>query len=208
MWVGNNPIRGTDPTGGLCPECPDPNSNSDVFQIGTIFSFSSDGEHGGASYMLTSLDKGQDGWVRIDGMLNEVTVSATSSYNGFGYLNWLSNVGSNLSQLDQDYNFTGRGGYLESSGRMIVGATPMSFYDGIMVLATDENMYGETADTGIDKGFAILGMASPFNPGSKVMKKTVFNLLNKPVTAGQVLDKTTEAAGAIHDSGALNSLKK
>lgn len=120
------------------------------------------------------------------------------SWSDFNPLNFWNSFGQVASDYDQVVNITRPDGFLESTGRVIVGATPMSVYDGAKVLITGENMYQEEATSNIDKGFAVLGVVAPIGPGKRILKNTT----------GAVIDRVNDVAGAVHDSGALNSLKE
>ncbi len=83
---------------GRCPECPDPEYAG--LTTGTEFSFATDGEHGGATYILTDPSLGKDGWVRIGGTLDEVVVTPSFEQKligfGAGIFNPLVDVGTTL----------------------------------------------------------------------------------------------------------------
>ncbi len=69
--MGNNPTRHLDRDGRFCRACPD----ASLFQAGEQFIFDSDGgAHAGSVYDLVDPSLGQGGWVRIDGMVDGLTV--------------------------------------------------------------------------------------------------------------------------------------
>jgi hypothetical protein len=95
--MNNSPTYYVDPD-GRCPECPDPVYAE--LKVGAEYTFAADGEHAGATYILTDPSLGNDGWVRVGGMLNEVVVTPSFGDKaitfGAGILNPFVDVGSTL----------------------------------------------------------------------------------------------------------------
>lgn len=87
--MGNNPLSGTDPTGGYCPKCPDPSGDSDFWSGGQTYT----PQGSDAIYELVDPSMGRDGWVRTSGSdLAQVTITPSfgDRFSNLGYDAWNS----------------------------------------------------------------------------------------------------------------------
>ncbi len=87
---------------------------------------------------------------------------------------------------------------------MFVGLNPIiSFTDGVTILSSEQNIFEESANTNVDKGFALLSIVSAGSPGSILSNQKVVSK-----TAGTIIDATLDGTSALHNAGAFEFLKK
>ena len=90
--------------------------------------------------------------------------------------------------------------------KAIAGLNPLvSVPNAIKVLSCGEDIYGESANTKLDKAFAVMDIVSLGGGFSKILKAVKAS--EKAVSNAKKVDKVIEGAGIIEDAGGFDELK-